>query len=87
MNCIEVKGIHRLRNAYIKRWFGRAGPVEEVKIQDDRVIVVTFSSFRGSSTMLAWPRPNATVVGSLIKNLSKLEMWDRLGRKKIFLNP
>ena len=39
--------------AYIKRFFGHAGTVEDVQKEDKIVIVVMYLSFRGSSTMAA----------------------------------
>ena len=40
LNCIEVRGMHNHTQQYIKRFFSRAGTVEDVKKLEDRVIVV-----------------------------------------------
>lgn len=41
LNCIEMGGMNNHTQQYIKRFFSRAGTVEDVKKLEDRVVVVS----------------------------------------------
>ena len=67
LNCIEVKGMNNHNQSYIKRFFSRAGTIEDVKKLDDRVIVVRFNLFRNLSTSPACTE-SISLIGETMKN-------------------
>lgn len=75
LNCIEVKGMNNHNQHYLKRFFSRAGTVEDVRKLEDRVIVVNFTLFRNLSTSPVFTE-SSSLIGETMKNTQlKFASW------------